>query len=263
MRATDLSFSQRGRPILKHLNFSVHAGKIVAVMGPSGIGKTTLLRIFSGQWYADSGEVELLGQQVGRLSRQQLFALRKRVGVLFQEGGLFSDLNVFDNVAFPLRQHTDWSESMIRDLVLLTLEMVGLRGARDLHVEQLSGGMARRVALARAVILGPEVMFYDEPFTGQDPISRGVLTELILKLNEAFNMTSIVVSHDVPETVRIADEIFLLAGGELIARGHPRVLLVEQDARVQQFLQGLADGPVSFHYPALPIMEELGLCGQE
>lgn len=255
-----MSFAREGRLIFQRINLNITRGKIIAIMGPSGTGKTTLLRLIGGELKPKSGAIFFDGVDIGKLSRNELFAVRRRLGILFQAGGLFTDLNVFENVAFPLREHTDLEEDMIRDLVLMTLEAVGLRGAWQLQIEQLSGGMARRVALARAVILGPELMLYDEPFTGQDPITRGVLLQLIRKLNDALGMTSVVVSHDVQETASIADYMYLISQGEVIGHGEPRYVLKNENPAVKQFIQGLPDGVVSFHYPAKDYGEDLEEC---
>lgn len=256
----DLCFSRGERVIFKNVNLEVPEGKIVAIMGPSGTGKTTLLRLIGGQLKPNQGSIEIEGSNVAKLSRTQLQKLRRKMGFLFQQGGLFSDLNVFENVAFPLREHTKLSAEMIRDLVLLQLQAVGLRGAAKLRVEQLSGGMARRVAMARATILSPEIMLYDEPFTGQDPISRGVLLKLIEQLNQAFGLTSILVSHDILETTQVADYIYIIADGEIIGQGEPERIFNQASAKVEQFIQGLPDGPVKFHYPSKTLQEELNLC---
>ncbi len=228
-------------------------------MGPSGTGKTTLLNLIGGRLKPDNGSILVHDVDVVKLSSRELFQLRRRMGVLFQEGALFTDLNVFENVAFPLREHTNLPEEMIQDLVRIQLQAVGLRGAAHLRIDQLSGGMARRVALARATVLGPELMMYDEPFTGQDPISKGVLVKLIKELNMALQLTSILVSHDVPETMQIADFIYIIAGGNIIAEGPPSELLNNPTAEVQQFTKGLPDGPVPFHYPTNSYAEDLRL----
>ena len=246
----DLFYARGERVIFNGLNLTVPEGQITAVMGPSGTGKTTLLRLIGGEVRPDHGEVLVYGQDVCSLSRRELFQLRKRMGMLFQSSALFTDLNVFENVAFPLRVHTDLDEALIHSLVLMKLNAVGLRGARDLLPNQLSGGMARRVALARAIALDPELIMYDEPFTGQDPIAMGVLLALVQGLNEALGMTSLLVSHDIRETVSIAHKIYVLSDGEVIAEGSPDVLRNHASERIQQFLQGSPDGPVPFHYPA-------------
>ena len=228
-------------------------------MGPSGTGKTTLLNLMGGRLKPDSGSILVHNQNVHQLSRKGLYRLRRRIGVLFQEGALFTDLDVFENIAFPLREHTHLPENMIQNLVKMQLNAVGLRGALHLKIHQLSGGMARRVALARATVLGPELMLYDEPFTGQDPISRGVLVKLIKDLNEALGLTSVLVSHDVPETAQIADYIYILAGGLIIGEGKPEELLNSKEPQIKQFTHGFPDGPVAFHYPAKSYQEDLKL----
>lgn len=253
----DLYFSRGSRPIFRGLDLVVERGKVVAIMGPSGTGKTTLLRLIGGQLRPDRGRVLVDGQDVSRLGRGGLFALRRKMGMLFQSGALLTDLNVFDNVAFPLREHTQLDEQMIRDLVLMKLHAVGLRGARDLRTSELSGGMARRVALARAIALDPLLVLYDEPFTGQDPISLGVLVRLIRMLNDALGLTSVVVSHDVQETAAIADEIYVIADGRVVEHGSAEALAATRSAWVRQFMDGLADGPVPFHYPAPDYAEDL------
>lgn len=252
-----LHFSHGGRKIFDGVDIEIERGKITAIMGPSGAGKTTLLKLIGDQLYPDSGTIEVDGLNVHKLSRSKLYALRKKMGMLFQSGALLTDLNVFENVAFPLREHTDLPELMIRDLVLMKLEAVGLRGARTLMPAELSGGMARRVAMARAVALEPMMVLYDEPFTGQDPISMGVLIELIKKLNSALDITSVIVSHDVAETAAIADYIYLVSEGRVVAQGTPEELGKTDSEWANQFMQGLADGPVPFHYPAPDYASEL------
>ncbi len=253
----NMSFSRGNRKIFSGIDLSIHRGKIVAIMGPSGTGKTTLLRLIGGQLKPDSGEILVNNQNVSKLNHKKLYQLRRRMGVLFQEGGLLTDLGVFENVAFPLREHTNFPEDMIRDMVLMMLEAVGLRGAARLRINQLSGGMARRVALARAIILGPELMMYDEPFTGQDPIGRGVLVKLIKEINGALNLTSVLVSHDVKETASIADYVYLIFQGRVIGEGVPESLFVDESPSVKQFIHGLPDGVISFHHPAKNFQEEL------
>lgn len=253
----NLSFSHREQPIFKDLNIDIPRGKIIAIMGPSGTGKTTLLKLIGGQLAPSAGAVEVDGQNIHALSRKRLYELRKKMGMLFQTGALFTHLNVYDNVAFPIREHTNLKESMIRDLVLMKLEAVGLRGARHLMPSELSGGMARRVALARSLALDPQMIMYDEPFTGQDPITMGVLMQLIKKLNQSLNMTSIIVSHDVQETASIADYIYVMAEGRVIGEGRPEELGRTAAPDVKQFMQGLPDGPVPFHYPASSLEEDL------
>ena len=252
-----LTFSRGQRLIFDHVDLEVPKGKVTAIMGPSGIGKTTLLRLIGGQILPEAGEIWFDGDNIPALSRSKLYQARKKMSMLFQSGALFTDLNVFDNVAFPLREHTQLSEELIRTLVLLKLEAVGLRGAASLMPSELSGGMARRAALARAIALDPDLIMFDEPFVGQDPITMGVLVELIRNLNQALGVTSIVVSHDVPEVMSIADWVYLLADGKVIAKGTPEELRDNRDPRVQQFLQGDADGPVPFRFPAQSIEKDL------
>jgi len=252
-----LSFSRGERKIFDDVSLRVPKGKVTAIMGPSGIGKTTLLRLIGGQISPQLGEIWFDGDNIPSLSRKRLYAARKKMSMLFQSGALFTDLTVFDNVAFPLREHTQLSEELIRTLVLLKLEAVGLRGAAQLMPSELSGGMARRAALARAIALDPDLIMFDEPFVGQDPITMGVLVELIRNLNQALGVTSVVVSHDVPEVMSIADWVYILANGKIIASGTPEELIANPDPQVQQFLKGDADGPVPFRYPAQPIAKEL------
>ena len=252
-----LCFRRGERMIFDHIDLDIARGKVTAIMGPSGCGKTTLLGMIGGQLRPQAGGVYVDGLEVAKLSRRALFTLRKRIGMLFQSGALFTDLSVFENIAFPLREHTRLPESIIRHLVLMKLEAVGLRGARDLMPSQLSGGMARRVALARAIALDPMMILYDEPFTGQDPISMGVLVRLIRLMNEAMGITSIVVSHNVGETASIADYIYVLADGTIVGQGTPQELKETHSDWVRQFMEGLADGPVRFHYPAPPYTEDL------
>ncbi len=246
----DLQFSRNSNVVFKNVDISVKRGKVTAVMGPSGSGKTTLLRLIGGQLSPDSGTVMAFGENIPELSRDRLYKVRRHMGMLFQSGALFSDISVFENVAFPLREHTRLPESMIRDLVLMKLQAVGLRGARDLMPAELSGGMARRVALARALAMDPTLIMFDEPFAGQDPITMGVLVKLIRLLNDALKMTTIIVSHDVQETVSIADYIYVIAEGQVVGEGTPEYLMQHGSDWVKQFMQGLPDGPVPFHYPA-------------
>jgi len=252
----NLSFRRGSRLIFDDISLTIPRGKITGIMGPSGTGKTTLLKLIGGQLRPERGEVWVDGQNVHALSRSALFALRQRMGMLFQHGALLTDLSVFENVAFPLREHTRLPESMIRDLVLMKLNAVGLRGARDLQTAELSGGMARRVAFARALALDPGLVMFDEPFTGQDPITLGVLVRLIRDLNAALNLTSMVVSHDVAETLSIADHLYVLAEGRVIASGTPQEIQAETSPWVRQFMQGLADGPVPFQYPAATLQDD-------
>jgi phospholipid/cholesterol/gamma-HCH transport system ATP-binding protein len=246
----NLRFARGARVIFDGVDLDIRRGKVTAIMGPSGTGKTTLLRLIGGQLRPASGGIVVDGLDISKLSRDELYELRKRMGMLFQSGALLTDLNVYDNIAFPLRENTQLPEPLIRDLVLMKLQAVGLRGARDLMPSELSGGMARRVALARAIALDPMMIMYDEPFAGQDPISLGTIVQLIRTLNDALSLTSVVVSHDVTETAGIADYIYVLSEGKVIGHGTPDELVKSPSAQVQQFLQGLADGPVPFHYPA-------------
>jgi phospholipid/cholesterol/gamma-HCH transport system ATP-binding protein len=243
--------------IFDGVDLDIRRGAVTAIMGPSGTGKTTLLKLISGQLAPDAGTIEVDGEPVHALGHAALYRLRRRMGMLFQSGALLTDLSVFDNVAYPLREHTDLSPGMIRKLVLIKLQAVGLRGARDLMPAELSGGMARRVALARAMALDPMMILYDEPFTGQDPISMGVLVELIRHLNDASGLTSVLVSHDVRETASIADDIYVISGGRVVARGSPAEIAADRAPWVRQFMDGLPDGPVPFHYPAPGILADL------
>ncbi len=256
-----VSFGYDAKLLLREVSITAPRGAVVALMGGSGSGKTTLLRLISGQLRPDAGRVMVEGQDVATLDRQSLYRFRRRTGMLFQFGALFTDLSVFDNVAFPLRENTDLPESMIRDLVLMKLEAVGLRGSAALMPAQISGGMARRVALARAIALDPPLLMYDEPFAGLDPISLGTIAHLIRSLNDALGATSIVVTHDVPETFAIADRVFLLGGGRVVASGTPAELRASEDPFVTQFLHGSRDGPVAFHQPAPPMASQLGFGG--
>ncbi len=239
------------------MSLTIPRGKITAIMGPSGCGKTTLLRLIGGQLQPDSGQVVFDGIKINQLSQKKLYEVRRRMAMLFQAGGLFTDLNVFENVAFPLRENTRLPENLIRDLVLTKLEAVGLRGANQLMINELSGGMNRRVALARALALDPELMMYDEPFTGQDPITMAVLVQLIKKVNEALGITTILVSHDVNESASIADYIYMIAGGKVLGHGNAEEMLNSENPAVKQFMQGLPDGVVPYHYPAKPYEEDL------
>ncbi len=257
IRIDGLSFSHGERLIYDNISLTIPRGKITAFMGPSGIGKTTLLRLIGGQIKPDSGHILFDGQDVPALSRSELYHLRKRMSMLFQSGALFTGMNVFDNVAYPLREHLRLPEPLLRTLVLMKLETVGLRGAAGLMPAELSGGMARRVALARAIALDPELIMYDEPFVGQDPISMAVLVKLISQLNKTLNITSVIVSHDVPEVLSIADYVYLIANRRIVAHGTPAQLRDEANPEVVQFVQGLPDGPVPFHYPANDYLQEL------
>ncbi|MGF1680650.1 phospholipid ABC transporter ATP-binding protein MlaF [Photobacterium minamisatsumaniensis] len=257
-----VTFSRGERKIFDDVSLDVPKGKITAIMGPSGIGKTTLLRLIGGQIQPDSGEIWFEDGNIPALKRAELYQARKKMSMLFQSGALFTDMNVFDNVAFPLREHTDLPEDLLRTLVLLKLESVGLRGAALLMPNELSGGMARRAALARAIVLDPELIMYDEPFVGQDPITMGVLVKLIKDMNQALGITSVIVSHDVPEVMSIADHVYLLSGGKIIGQGSPELLQRNPAPKIRQFLDGDADGPVPFQFPAQPIESDLfGLTG--
>ena len=254
----DVTFGyDRRSPVLKGIDMAIPRGQVVAIMGGSGCGKTTMLRLIGGQLQQQSGEVRVGGQSVRDLSRDELFALRRRIGMLFQFGALFTDMSVFENVAFPMREHTDLAEPLIRDLVLMKLHAVGLRGAAQLRPAELSGGMARRVALARAVALDPMLVMYDEPFAGLDPISLGVVGQLIRKLNDALGITSVIVTHDVYESLKIVDYLYFVSAGRIIAQGTPEEVRQSTDPFVRQFVGGEPDGPVPFHYPARPLADEL------
>lgn len=255
----DLYFMRGPRAIFSGLSLAIPRGKITAIMGPSGTGKSTLLKLMGGQLRPTAGKVSVEGQLIADLSQKKKYALRRKMGVLFQEGGLFTDLDVFENVAFPLREHTQLPEDLLRNLVLIHLEAVGLRGAMHLGIDQLSGGMARRVALARAVVLGPHLMMYDEPFSGQDPIGRGVLMRLIKELHDTLNLTTVIVSHDVHETAEIADFLVILSQGQVMGAGRPSELLNHPSPEIQQFVRALPDGPVPFHFPSKNYTEDLRL----
>lgn len=246
---TGLRYRRGEKQIFDRLNISIPRGKVTAIMGPSGTGKTTLLRIMTGQVLPDRGRVIVEGHNMARLDGDALYDLRKSMGFLFQNGALFTDYNVFENVAFPLREHTKLQERLIHHVVLMKLQAVGLRGAWDMMPGEMSGGMARRVALARAIALDPKIIFYDEPFTGLDPISMGVIVRLIRVLNDTLGLTSVIVSHDVAEVSSVSDQSYLISNGKVVARGTPQELEQNKSAWVRQFLQGLADGPVPFHYP--------------
>ncbi len=239
--------------ILNNINLNIDAGKLIALMGSSGCGKTTLLRLLCGLQKPTQGMIYINQQALNQIKHKELYALRKKMGMLFQFGALFTDLDIFENIAFPLRQHTKLSESMIHDIVLMKLNAVGLRGARRLMPSEISGGMARRVALARAISLDPSIVFYDEPFAGLDPISMGIIADLIKNINHAFGLTSVIISHDVHETFLIADEVYILSNGEIIACGTPQELRESNNPFVQQFIGAKAQGPVPFHYTAKPI----------
>jgi phospholipid/cholesterol/gamma-HCH transport system ATP-binding protein len=254
----DLRFRYGERPILAGVTMQFGRGKVIAVMGGSGSGKTTILRLIGGQLKADSGSVRVAGQEISALDERALYAVRRRMGMLFQFGALFTDMSVFENVAFPLREHTDLSEDLIHDLVLMKLDAVGLRGAHALMPGEISGGMARRVALARAIALDPELILYDEPFAGLDPISLGVTANLIRSLTQALGATSVLVTHDVAESLAIADYVYFIASGKVAAEGTPDELARSTDPFVRQFVDGAPDGPVPFHYPAPSYASDLG-----
>lgn len=255
---SDLHFSWgAGREIFSGVTLEIPAGKITAIIGPSGTGKTTLLRLIGGQIRPTSGSVNLDGLEIPKLSRKDLYKARRRMGMLFQSGALLTDLNVFENLAFPIREHYSFPESMIRTIVLMKLELVGLRGARDLMPSELSGGMARRVALARAIVLDPVLMMYDEPFTGLDPVTLGTIVSLIKELNESLGLTSVVVSHDIHETFSIADYVCILSEGKVAAAGSPEELMNSDSEFVQQFVHGKPDGPMPFHYPSQDYAKDL------
>jgi phospholipid/cholesterol/gamma-HCH transport system ATP-binding protein len=258
----DVHYEVDGRAIFSGLDIRVRRGRITAVMGPSGTGKTTLLRLITAQVAATSGTVSVLGKDLGQADKAEIYSLRKRMGMLFQNGALLTDMSVFENVAFPVRENTDLPEPLIRRLVLSKLQSVGLRGAAELMPTELSGGMARRVALARAIVMDPEILIYDEPFVGLDPISMGVILRLIKQMNVALGITSVVVSHDVHELATIADDSYLLSGGKVVACGSPQELAASDLEVVHQFMTGEADGPVAFHYPAPDYYEQL-LTGEE
>ena len=253
-----VSFGYGGRGVLEDVSFTIPLGKVTALMGASGGGKTTVLRLIGGQVRADSGEVLFDAQDVAMLDEAGLYGMRRRMGMLFQFGALFTDLSVFDNVAFPLREHTGLPPNLVRDIVLMKLDAVGLRGARDLMPSEISGGMARRVALARAMALDPELIMYDEPFAGLDPISLGTAARLIRQLNDTLGITSIVVSHDLEETFRIADQVIVLANGKVAAQGSPQEVQDSVDPMVHQFVNAEPDGPVRFHYPGPTVASDFG-----
>ena len=251
IKIRDVHFSWDGkRDIYSGIDLDIPEGKITAIMGPSGTGKTTMLRLIGGQLKPTQGSVQVAGEEIPKLNREKLYLARRRMGMLFQSGALLTDLNCFENIAFPIREHYDFTEAMIRDIVLMKLELVGLRGARDLMPSELSGGMKRRIALARAIVLDPVLMMYDEPFTGLDPVTLGTIVSLIKELNNALGMTSVIVSHDIGETFSIADYVCILSEGKIAAAGSPEELSNSDSAFVQQFVNGHRDGPMPFHYPA-------------
>jgi len=257
VEVNNLTFKRGERVIYDDISLSIPKGKVTAIMGPSGIGKTTLLRLIGGQIRPQSGQILFAGKDIPKLSRKDLYETRKRMSMLFQSGALFTDMSVYDNIAFPIREHSNLPEAIIEKIVLMKLEAVGLRGAKDLQPSELSGGMARRVALARAIALDPELILYDEPFAGQDPISMGVIVRLIRSLSDALGLTSVVVSHDVPEVMSIADYIYIVAEQKIIGQGTPEQIRQDDSALVKQFVLGQADGPVPFHFPAPIYQQEL------
>ncbi|MDP3760828.1 MAG: ABC transporter ATP-binding protein [Ramlibacter sp.] len=254
----NLSFGYGERVVLDDISLTIPRGKVTALMGASGGGKTTMLRLIGGQVRAQQGELLFDGRDVGKLDQAGLYAARRRMGMLFQFGALFADLSVFENVAFPLREHTDLPEALIRDIVLMKLEAVGLRGAHDLMPSEISGGMNRRVALARAIALDPDLIMYDEPFSGLDPISLGTAARLIRQLNDTLGITSLVVSHEIPETFHMADQVIVLANGRIAAQGTPGEVRESSDPLVYQFVHALSDGPVQFQYPGPSVMQDFG-----
>lgn len=254
----DVHFSYGEQPVLRGLSLTVPRGKVTAIMGASGGGKTTVMRLIGGQQRAQQGQVLFDGQDVGRMDTAALYAARRRMGMLFQYGALFTDMDVFENVAFPLREHTDLPEALLRDIVLMKLHAVGLRGARSLMPAQISGGMARRVALARSMALDPELVMYDEPFAGLDPISLGTAAQLIRQLNDAMGLTTILVSHDLEATFRLADHVVILGPGVIAAQGTPEEVRQSTDALVHQFVNALPTGPVPFHYPGPEVAQDFG-----
>ena len=262
VRIRDLHFRRGSKAIFRGLDMDIPRGRVTTILGPSGTGKTTLLKMIGGQLKGERGTIEVDGLDVGSLRRRDLYALRKRLGMLFQSGALLTDLTVFDNVAFPLREHTDLPESLVRHLVLMRLHAVGLRGARDLYPAELSGGMARRAALARALVFDPMMIMYDEPFTGQDPISMGVLIALIRDVNAALGLTSVIVSHDLEESLSISDHVVIISEGKVVESGSPEALRASDSSWVQQFLNGRPDGPVPFQLAAPDYTEDLiGVAG--
>ncbi len=257
-----LRFAYADHPVLDSISLRIPRGKVTALIGPMGAGKTTALRLMGGEQRAQSGEMLFDGQDVTRMNQPQLYAARRRMGMLFQFGALFADLSVFENVAFPLREHTDLPEALIRDIVLMKLNAVGLRGARDLLPSEVSGGMARRIALARAIALDPELVMYDEPFSGLDPISLRTAARLIRQLNDAMGLTSVFVSHELKQTLEIADHVIVLANGQVAIEGTPDAVRNSTDPMVYQYLNAKPDGPVRFHFPGLAVEEDFALTGQ-
>lgn len=259
---TGVHFGFSSRPLYQDVNIRIPRGKVTVIMGPSGCGKSTLLGLIGGRLRPSSGRIEFDGAEVEQRQRKSLYELRKRMGMMFQHSALLTDLSVFENIAFPLREHTDLPEELIHHVVLMKLEMVGLRGARDLYPDELSGGMARRVALARAIVMDPDLVMYDEPFTGLDPISKGIVVKLIRELNDALNMSSIVVTHDVDDGLSIADYVYLLGNGGVLGQGTTAEIQNSGNQQITQFLRGLPDGPVPYHYPS-DVGYQDDLLGQE
>ena len=257
VRIRDLHFSRGHSVIFDGIDIDIPKGKVTAIMGPSGTGKTTLLKLIGGQLKPQKGTIHFHGENIPSMKTKKLYEVRQKMGMLFQSGALLTDMSVFDNIAFPLREHTNLPEVMIRDMVLMKLQAVGLRGARDLSPGHLSGGMARRVALARAIALDPEMILYDEPFTGQDPISMGVIVELIRSMNDALALTSVIVSHDIQDTLAIADKIYILSQGKIVGHGSPQEMNKSDSPWINQFVHGEADGPVPFHYPARSYKDDM------
>lgn len=253
---SNVVFSRGEKKILDGVDLHLKRGTVTSILGPSGCGKTTLLKLIGGQLKADSGDIRVHGQSLNNIGTRKLYEIRKQIGFLFQSGALFSDLSVFDNIAFPLREHTDLPETMIHDIVLMKLNAVGLRGARELMPSELSGGMVRRVALARTIALDPAMVLYDEPFAGQDPISKGVLVKLIKTMTDILGITGVLVSHDIADSLSISDYVYLISGGNIVAHGTPSDLLSDKSSWVRQFTNGLPDGPVSFHYSAPSLVDE-------
>lgn len=256
---TDVNFSYDGRAVLKGLSLKIPRGKVVAILGASGCGKSTLLKLIGGQEKPARGTVRVAGELVHELDNESLYHLRRKMGMMFQAGGLFTDLSVYENIAFPLRENTDLPEELIRSLILMKLQVVGLRGARDLMPNELSGGMVRRVALARAIVHDPLLAMYDEPFAGLDPISLNMIANLIRQLNDALGTTSIIVTYDVSESLKLVDYLYVIADGVVVGEGTPEEMLASEQASVQQFIHAQPDGPIAFHYPSRPIGEQLGL----
>ncbi|APV48697.1 ABC transporter ATP-binding protein [Betaproteobacteria bacterium GR16-43] len=255
----DLHFGYGKRPVLKGVSLRIPRGQVTAILGASGSGKTTLLQLIAGSLKPQRGSVRVFGQDVHALSQERLYALRRRIGMMFQKGGLFTDLTVFENIAYPIREHTRFPEDVIRDLVIMKLESVGLRGTHKQHPNELSGGMARRVALARATAMDPDLMIFDEPFAGLDPITLNVICNLIRTLNDALGSTSVVVTYDVKEAIKLADYLFLMGNGVIVGEGPTQELLASKDPYVHQFLHAEPDGPVPFHLPARKLADELGV----